>query len=98
DWSVTGVQTCALPIFDELVLDDHPPLPVEDAAAHRRLGDDADPVGAGLGREALGGRDLEEPEAREQRREEGDHDDADDAETYSADRKSVREGKRVRSG
>src|SRR5262249_62123484 len=56
DWSVTGVQTCALPIFEQ-------PLDVRQMEARRRLVEGVDGVLRSLQRGQLG-RDLDRSEER----------------------------------
>ena len=65
------------------VVDQHPPLGIEDAPPRGLLGDDPEPV---LGRHLLvlvGRHDLEEPDAGEQGGEEREHDDAQDAQAQA---------------
>src|SRR5207237_4929951 len=61
------------------VVDEHPALAVEDAAARRLGGDKAHPVALGLDAVARGREDLEVPEADEQCREQRHDDHAHDA-------------------
>ena len=71
-------------LVDQGVLDDDVALVVEDAAPDRRVLQDADAVLLGLRREAGRVRDLQEPQAGEQGREQGEDDHPDDPEPEAA--------------